>query len=88
MDKLFCHLLMKVNHVIVANFYIANKSINAIRENKTLAKISEFTEYGVIHLRFYRFYPFCRYCHFKAWMTGYNDPYGIKSVDGSAVAQW
>ena len=38
-----CHLLMKVYHVIVANFYVANMSLNAIRENKILAKISEFT---------------------------------------------
>ena len=33
-----CHLLMKVNFVIVANM-----SFNAIRENKILAKISKFT---------------------------------------------
>ena len=38
-----CHLLMKVNHVIVANFYVANMSFNAILENKIIAKISEFT---------------------------------------------
>ena len=38
-----CHLLMKVNHVIVANFYVANMYFNAFRENKMLAKISEFT---------------------------------------------
>ena len=43
MAKLFCHLLMKVNHVIIANFYVANMYFNAIRENKILAKISEFT---------------------------------------------
>ena len=83
MAKLFCHLLMKVNHVIVANFYVTNMSFNAICENKILAKISEFTVYGVIHLRFYRFYPFFSVCHFNAWRTGYNEPnepYGIKSV--------
>ena len=34
---------MKVNHVIVANFYVAKMSFNAIRENRILAKISEFT---------------------------------------------
>ena len=39
------HLLMKVNRVIVANFYVANMSFNAIRENKILAEISESTEY-------------------------------------------
>ena len=44
MAKLICHLLMKVNNVIIANFYIANVSFSAIRENKILAKISEFTE--------------------------------------------
>ena len=43
MAKLFCHLLMKVNHVIVVNFYVANMSFNAISENKILVKISEFT---------------------------------------------
>ena len=40
-----CHFLMKVNHVIVANFYIADMSFNAIRDNKIAAKISEFTVY-------------------------------------------
>ena len=34
---------MKVNHVIVAIFNFANMSFKAIRENKILAKISEFT---------------------------------------------
>ena len=34
---------MKINHVIVVNGYVANLSFNAIRENKILAKISEFT---------------------------------------------
>ena len=43
MAKSLCRLLMKVNHVIVAIFYVANMSFNAIRENKILAKISEFT---------------------------------------------
>ena len=43
MAKILCHLLMKVNHVIVANFYVTNMSFNAIRENKVLAKISKFT---------------------------------------------
>ena len=32
-----------LNHVIVANFYVANMSFNAIPESKILAKISEFT---------------------------------------------
>ena len=30
MAKLLCHLLMKVNHVIVAIFYVANMSFKAI----------------------------------------------------------
>ena len=41
--KSLCHLLMKVNHAIVAIFSIANMSFNTIRENIILAKISEFT---------------------------------------------
>ena len=43
MAKSLCHLLMKVNCIVVAIFYVANMSFNAIRENKILAKISEFT---------------------------------------------
>ena len=43
MAKSLCHLLMKVNHAIVENFYVANMSLNAIHESKILAKISEFT---------------------------------------------
>ena len=38
-----CRLLVYVNHALVANFNVANMSFNAIRENKFLAKISEFT---------------------------------------------
>ena len=34
MAKSLCHLLMKVNHVLVANIYVANMSLNAINENK------------------------------------------------------
>ena len=34
---------MKVNHVIIENFYVASMSFNAIREYYILAKISEFT---------------------------------------------
>ena len=30
MEKSLCHSLMKVNHVIVANFYVANMSFNTI----------------------------------------------------------
>ena len=37
------HLLMKANHAIVANFYVANMSFNAFLENKILTKISELT---------------------------------------------
>ena len=43
MAKLLCHLLMKLNHVIVANFYVAKLSFNAFPESKILAKISKFT---------------------------------------------
>ena len=38
---LVVRLLMKVNHAIVANFDVANMSLNTIRENKIIAKISE-----------------------------------------------
>ena len=37
------HLLMKVNHVIVANLFVANMSFNTISENEILPKISEWT---------------------------------------------
>ena len=47
MAKLFCHLLMKVNYVIVANFYVANMSFNAIHETIILAKVCK----GGSHLR-------------------------------------
>ena len=50
MAKSLCHLLMKVNHVKVANFYVANMSFNAICENKILAKISEFTVFEPVVL--------------------------------------
>ena len=43
MAKSLCHLLLNVNYVIVANFYVANMYFHAICENKILAKISEFT---------------------------------------------
>ena len=43
MPKSFCRLLMEVNHAYVAIFNVAYMSFNAIRENKILAKISEFT---------------------------------------------
>ena len=40
---LFCH-------VIIANFYVANMSFNAIRKNKILAKNSELTVYDFSRL--------------------------------------
>ena len=43
MEKSLCHLLLYVNHVLVANFSVINMSFDAFRENKILAKISEFT---------------------------------------------
>ena len=42
MAKSLCRLLIKLCHVLVANFY-RRKLFNAIRENKILAKISGFT---------------------------------------------
>ena len=42
MAKTLCPLLMLVKHAKVANFYLANKSFNAIRENKIIAKVSKF----------------------------------------------
>ena len=39
MVKSLCHLLIQVSQI----FNVANMSFNAIRENKNLAKISEFT---------------------------------------------
>ena len=45
MAKSLCLLLMQVNHALVANFSAANMSLNAIRENKILAKMSGFTVY-------------------------------------------
>ena len=43
MKKLFCRLLILVNHELVANFKCRKYVFNAIRENKILAKISGFT---------------------------------------------
>ena len=42
MAKSLCHLLMKLNHVIVTNFYAVNMSFDVIGENEILAKISKF----------------------------------------------
>ena len=50
--EITCHILMMVNHVIVANFYIANMSFNTIRENKILMKISELTVYCCLLITF------------------------------------
>ena len=41
-----CHLLIWVNHALLAIFYVTNASFKAIRENKILAKISEFTVFA------------------------------------------
>ena len=43
MAKSFCRLLILVNHALVAIFNDANMAFNAIRENKILPKISEYT---------------------------------------------
>ena len=45
MAKSLCHLIMEVNHALVANFNFTNMSFNAIRENIIHVKISEFTAY-------------------------------------------
>ena len=47
MAKLLCHLLMKVNHVIVIRFYVANMSFNAIREKKFSRKFPNLQYAGV-----------------------------------------
>ena len=49
------HFLLMVNSAPVAIFYVANMPFNAIRENKIIAKISEFTvskkrKIQIIHL--------------------------------------
>ena len=43
MGKSFCRSLIKADHVQVANFKGCKYYINAIRENKIVGKISEFT---------------------------------------------
>ena len=43
MAKSPCRLLININHALVVIFNVANMSFNAIREEKILAKISEFT---------------------------------------------
>ena len=43
MVRSLCRLLIKVNLAQVTDFNVANMYFNAIRENKIVAKISEFT---------------------------------------------
>ena len=43
MAKSFCCWLILVNHALIGIFNDANMALNAIPENKILAKISEFT---------------------------------------------
>ena len=50
MVKSLCHLPMKVIHVIVENFYVANMSFNTNHENKIYAKISVFTVINKLHV--------------------------------------
>ena len=50
MAKSLCHLLVKVNYVIVVNFYVANMSFNTICENKIVAKNSSL-QYHVYDFR-------------------------------------
>ena len=47
MAQLHCHLLMRLIHFIVANFYVANMCFKTIREDKILAKFFKFT---VLHM--------------------------------------
>ena len=49
MAKSFCRFLIQVNHAYVAIFNVANMSFIAIRKNKILAKISEFTVFGSVN---------------------------------------
>ena len=51
MAKSLCRLLMKVNNVIVAIFYVENMSFNAIRENKILAKFPNLQYAGIYNKR-------------------------------------
>ena len=48
-NKITLSFTDEVNLVIVANFYVAHRSFYAIRENKILAKISEFTVCSCMH---------------------------------------
>ena len=48
MAKSLCCLLKKVNLALIANFHITNVSLNAIRKNKILMKISESSIYKVL----------------------------------------
>ena len=43
MARSLCSLLIYVNHALVANLNVTNMSFNTIRENKILAKITQFT---------------------------------------------
>ena len=47
--KSLCRLLIEVNHALVANFIVTNISYNAVRGNKILAKISEFTVDALVY---------------------------------------
>ena len=62
MAKSPCRLLLQVNHALVVIFHVTNLSFNAIRENKILAKISEFT---VLFLRFLSFHLVYFLCCFE-----------------------
>ena len=52
--KITLSFTVEVNHVIVANFYIANMSFNTFRENKILANISEFTVSTVMFVKIFQ----------------------------------
>ena len=62
MARSHCCLLIYVNHTLVLNLNVTNMSFNAISENKTLAKISEFTVFFNFDGVCSRFQGFIRAC--------------------------
>ena len=70
MAKSFCSLLINAKHAKAANFNVANMSINAIREHKILAKISESTvlQFGII-LKALLFFAGGEFCYLLITFT-------------------
>ena len=50
MAKSLCHLLMKVSHVIVANFYVAKMYFNATREFENFRNYSKNFDLNILKL--------------------------------------